>query len=394
MFRQYVSSFFSGFRRRDVAFSAIVAALVVALWFLPTGFEDRLPDGMEHVRGEVLSVDDSLVRQYGFIRDGVQVLEVRISEGTFKGTVVRAENRFMGKLELDKVFRPGDTALVDLTASGGRVAYAHASDHYRVTLELALLGAFALLLLLFGGFAGFQALLSFLFTALAVWKLVIPLFLKGWDPLLVSLAVVTALTAVIVFLVAGLGLKGFVAFCGATVGLVLTGALALAIAPPFRLHGAVRPFSETLLYSGFGFLDLTRIFLSGIFLASSGAVMDLAMELSAALREIAVHTPGIGATALFRSGILIGRSVIGTMTTTLLLAYSGSYVTMLMVFMGQGIPLVNVFNMNYTAAEFLHTLVGSFGLVLVAPLTAAVGAFAYSRDPLPEEESTPAHEMR
>ena len=156
----------------------------------------------------------------------------------------------------------------------------------------------------------------------------------------------------------------------------------------------MRPFSETLLYSGFGFLDLTRIFLSGIFLASSGAVMDLAMDLSSALREIAAHTPGIGAFALFRSGIRIGRSVIGTMTTTLLLAYSGSYVTMLMVFMGQGIPLVNVLNMNYTAAEFLHTVVGSFGLVLVAPLTAAVGAFAYSRAPQPQEESSPALPVR
>ena len=63
------------------------------------------------------------------------------------------------------------------------------------------------------------------------------------------------------------------------------------------------------------------------------------------------------------------------MTTTLLLAYSGSYLTMMMLFMGQGIPLVNIFSLNYVAAEILHTLVGSFGLVTVAPFTALAGSW-------------------
>jgi len=133
------------------------------------------------------------------------------------------------------------------------------------------------------------------------------------------------------------------------------------------------PFAETLLYAGYGHLDLTRIFMAGVFLASSGAVMDLAMDVAASMGEVVGKKPGISRSEAVWSGIRVGRAVVGTMTTTLLLAYSGGYVTLLMAFMAQGIPLGSTFNFIYVAAEVLKTLVGSFGLVTVAPFTAVVG---------------------
>jgi uncharacterized membrane protein len=141
----------------------------------------------------------------------------------------------------------------------------------------------------------------------------------------------------------------------------------------------VRPFAETLLYSGFYHLNLSRIFIAGIFLAAGGAVMDLAMDISASMREVLMKQPDISFWAHVSSGMRVGRAVIGTMTTTLLLAYSGGYTFMLMLFVAQGVPLTNVFNLNYVAAEVLNTLVGSFGLVTVAPFTALCGGFIYRR---------------
>lgn len=380
MVKKMTRWFFSGSKRKDFIFTLLVALLTTALFFVPTGFENRLPDNSEHVLAEVISVDDSNVLQFGLVKSGSQSLEVKILDGGFKGRVVEADNNLLGKMELDKIFRPGDRALVDISLEGNEITYVHASDHYRLSIEATLLAVFAILLLIFGGFTGFKALLSFMFSGMAIWKLLIPSFLRGNDPILVSLAIVTFLTAVIIFLVAGINKKGLVAFAGALMGLGLTCALALFFSGPFRLHGAVRPFSETLLYSGFPDLDLTRIFLAGIFLASSGAVMDLAMDIASALHEVKEHHPWIGRWKLLRSGMMVGRMVIGTMTTTLLLAYSGSYMTMLMVFMGQGIPMVNILNLNYVAAEILHTIVGSFGLVTVAPFTALIGAILYTRN--------------
>jgi uncharacterized membrane protein len=198
-----------------------------------------------------------------------------------------------------------------------------------------------------------------------------------------SLGIVTVLTGIILFLIAGLNRKGSVAFLGAFAGIVTTCVLSLVFGEAFDVHGAVRPFSETLLYSGYGHLNLTRIFLSGIFLASSGAVMDIAMDISASMNEIHEKNPDLSTKELIGSGLNVGRAVIGTMTTTLLLAYSGGYTALLMVFMAQGTPVKNIFNITYVSAEILHTLVGSFGLVMVAPFTAIIGGALYHRDRKP-----------
>lgn len=379
MLGKSINWFFQGSGKKDHLFTFFVLFLVTFLIMIPTGFEDRIQSNSEHVLGEVVKVDNSDVQQFGIVKSGTQVLEIRILEGRFEGKEISATNNLIGKMELDKIFTPGDKALMDLSIEGNRIIFANASDHYRLNVEIILISLFALLLILLGGFTGFKALLSFVFTALMIWKILLPQFLMGTDPIYLSLAVVTVLTGVIIFLVGGLNRKGFVAFLGSFMGLVLTCILSISFAGPFNIHGAVKPFAETLLYSGFAHLDLTRIFLAGIFVASSGAVMDLAMDISSAIHEIVEHHPQISTIDLFKSALTIGKTVIGTMTTTLLLAYSASYLTMLMVFMGQGIPMVNILNMNYVAAEMLHTIVGSFGLVTVAPFTALVGSVLYTR---------------
>ncbi|MDR0764587.1 MAG: YibE/F family protein [Synergistaceae bacterium] len=371
------SPFFHGAQRKDIVFSCVVLLLCVGLYFLPTGFEDRLPKDTEQAEGRVVAVDNSHMEQHGLVLSGSQGVEVELLGGKWKGQIIRTGNHFLGKMELDRVFAPGEHALMNIASSGGVITWAHTADHYRLRIELILLAVFSLFLLFYGGFFGFQAILSFFFTGLVLWKLTIPNLLKGVDPVFLNFTIVCVLSAVILFLVAGLNKKGVVAFLGAAIGLGITAFMTLCFTHPFRISGAVRPFSETLLYSGFTHLNLTRIFIAGVVLSASGAVMDLAMDISAAMSEIVRHNPEISRKELFISGNTIGRSVIGTMTTTLLLAYSGGYLVMLMLFMGQGIPNANILNMSYVAAEILHTIAGSFGLVLVAPVTTIAGTLLY-----------------
>jgi uncharacterized membrane protein len=369
-----LSAFFHSAKKKDVAFSGVVLLLCLALALVPTGFEDRQPPDTEQAEARIISVDNTRLEQHGLVLSGSQGIEAEILGGRWKGRVIRTGNHFLGKMELDRVFETGDRALLNISSTGDEITWAGTSDHYRLRIEFALMLAFTLFLLLYGGFFGFQAILSFLFTGLLLWKVMIPAMLRGLDPILLSFAVVCVLSAVILFLVAGLNRKGLVALLGAATGLGVTAILTVCLTGPFKVNGAVRPFSETLLYSGFTHLNLTRIFIAGVVLSASGAVMDLAMDISAAMSEIVRHRPGISRKELFMSGNTIGRSVIGTMTTTLLLAYSGGCLAMLMLFMGQGIPNGSILNMNYVAAEILHTLVGSFGLVLVAPITTVMGA--------------------
>jgi uncharacterized membrane protein len=355
--------------------------LSIILFFIPTGFERDDPKKSIRCRGEIISVDNSEIQQFGHLLKGSQTVTLTLLDGEFAGEKYEALNQLLGRLDRDKIFKPGDTALVVLSLNEhGRVIFVNPQGHYRIGGEIALLVAFVLFLVVFGRWTGVKAVLSFVFTILVIWKLLIPLILKGYDPILVSLLIVLSLNASIIFLVAGLTKMGAVAFLGGVLGIVSSCFLSIFFTRTLHLHGAILPFAETLLYSGFGHLNLTRIFIGAIFIASSGAIMDLSMDVASAMREVVSKKPEIGCGELIQSGFFVSRAVVGTMTTTLLFAYSGGYITLLMAFMAQNIPVPNSVNLIYVSAEIVKTLVGSFGLVLVAPFTSIVGGLIYSHD--------------
>ncbi len=122
----------------------------------------------------------------------------------------------------------------------GEIVYANVIDHYRLGSEALLFGLFVLMLVVFSGWTGVKAVLSFIFTGLCLWKLLIPLMLKGVSPVLLSLAIVTLLTFVTCILVGGFNRKGLVAFLGAFGGVVFTCLIAVLFADSFHLNGAVQ----------------------------------------------------------------------------------------------------------------------------------------------------------
>lgn len=365
-------------RRRDIILVAVFAIAALGLLLMPTDYDQRLPPNSLRCKGVVIEVDDSEIQQFGLIRQGEQYLTLRLASGPFEGEIVQGENRLMGRMDIDKVFKSGDEVLTVLSLTeDGEISNVNPQDIYRLDLELLLLGLFVVLLLAYGGWTGAKAILSFAFAGLIIWKVLVPGLLDGYDPVWLTLGLVTLLCGAIIFLVAGPTRRGLVAFLGAFLGVLTSCALALYFTDAFHLHGAVMPFAETLLYSGYAHLDLVRIYVAAVFLAASGAVMDLAMDVAASQYEVVCAKPDMTRWQVVRSGFAVGRAVVGTMTTTLLLAYSGGFITLFMAFMAQGIPLANFFNMIYVAAEVLKTLVGSFGLVTVAPFTALMGGLLF-----------------
>ena len=265
--------------------------------------------------------------------------------------------------------------MVVVSYTGDEILSVTMIDHYRINKEVLLAGIFAVFLVLFAGRTGVRAILSFVLTILMLWKVLVPLYLKGVDPILIGLAVALILTLLIIALVYGFDRRCASAVSGAFLGVLVTCVLGILFTDLFQIHGAVMSYSESLLYSGYQDLNLTKIFMAAIFIGSSGAVMDLAVDITSAVNEVVEKRPDISRWEAVRSGINVGRAAMGTMTTTLLLAYSGGYVALLMVFMAQGTPIYNILNYKYVASELIHTIVGSFGLVTVAPLTALTSGF-------------------
>ncbi|MBN2512042.1 MAG: YibE/F family protein [Sedimentisphaerales bacterium] len=371
--------------------SVIVILLTLcclALYWIPTGHEGSRQTNTTIARGKVLSVKDEVIHTAMIIKTGTQLLQMEIMEGQWKGLQMEATNLLTGKLEVDEYYVVADEALVEFSVNPqGEILAGYVRGHYRLHYELVLAIVFSVLLLVTAGWTGVKALLSFVFSVLMIWKCMVPLFLRGgisiggrlWviDPVILGLIVVAILTAAISFLVGGVSRKGLTTLLGSFLGLLLTGMLAIYYTKCFKIHGAVQPFSEMLLYSGHPHVDLTRIFIASVFIASSGAVMDLSMDVAAAMDEIKMKNPDMCMKEHMESGLRVGRAVIGTMTTTLFLAYSGGYIFLLMYLMSMQIPGPIFLNKTIIAAEILNTLVGSLGLVTVAPITAITGGIIY-----------------
>ena len=376
--KQYLS-------RRSVRYHAPVVVCLLAiliLLLLPTGFEGALVyQEAERCTARVLSVDDSAIIDTGLVRSGEQRCQLEILDGMFQGQTVSGVNMLNGSLEQDKVFQPGDKALVVVSHDGDTITNVTMSDHYRLSWELVMAIGFAIFLILFAGPTGVRAIASFVLTVLTLWKVLVPLYLKGYNPIWIGLAITLFLTVLIIALVYGFDRRCWAAVSGSFLGILVTCVLGVLFTDLFQIHGAVMSYSESLLYSGYQDLNLTQIFMASIFIGASGAIMDLSVDITSAVYEVVEKRPDLTWWEATRSGMNVGRAAMGTMTTTLLFAYSGGYVALLMVFMAQGTPLENILNYKYVAAELIHTVIGSFGLVTVAPFTAlCAGVFLTRRE--------------
>ena len=362
----------------------VCLAAVILLLLLPTGYEGALLyQEAERCSARVVEVDNSTIIDTGLVRSGEQRCTLEVLDGMFKGRTVEGVNMLNGSLEQDKLFVPGDKALVVISYDGDEVLSVTMTDHDRSTGELVLAALFILLLVACAGRTGVRAVLSFVVTVLCLWKILVPLYLKGYNPIWVGLLVTLLLTVLIIALVYGFDRRCLAAVSGSFLGVLVTCVLGLVFTDLFKIHGAVMAYSESLLYSGYQDLSLTQIFMAAIFIGASGAIMDLSVDITSAVYEVVEKRPDLSWREAAKSGMNVGRSAMGTMTTTLLFAYSGGYIALLMVFMAQGTPVEHILNYKYVASELIHTVVGSIGLVTVAPFTAFCAGFLLTRAHFP-----------
>ena len=363
--------------------STFFGCLIISIILLaiPTGFEGALQfRDAEKCRVLVEEVDNSKLIDTGLIRTGQQVCSVKILSGKFKGQLTEGWNMLGGSLSQDKLFRPGDIvqAIVHYeTSESGTVFYSvNLIDYYRLKVEFILAVAFAVFLISFAGMTGIRSVFSFVITILVLWKILVPFYLKGFNPIMTGIVVVAIMTFIILALVYGFDKRLVSAFSGSMTGILFAAILSFVFTKKFHIHGAVMANSESLLYSGFQNLNLTQIFMASVFIGASGSVMDLSVDITSAVNEVVTtaRKKGVPVTKreAVKSGMAVARAAMGTMTTTLLLAYSGTCIALLMVFMAQGTPVYNILNNNVVSAEIINTIAGSFGLAMTAPVTALI----------------------
>ena len=210
-------------RLKKYSVSIIAVLLIVILIALPTGYEDAvIYQGTDKVKAKVLSTDESAVRSSGLIQSGEQYCEVELLEGKFKGDETRAVNMLSGSLESDKIFEEGDVAHVVVSYNDDGITSVTMNDHYRIDKELILAGIFILFLILFAGGTGLRAVCSFAITILTIWKILVPAYLGGANPIWCGILITAFLTLLIIFFVYGFDMKTLAACGGAFLGVLVT----------------------------------------------------------------------------------------------------------------------------------------------------------------------------
>ncbi|GLI56308.1 membrane protein [Propionigenium maris DSM 9537] len=353
----------------------VLLLFLISLGFLGSSFLEGLRSEREMVV-RVVEVDNSRLINRGTSSVGTQ--QVRVEGGS--GKTFWCVNFVNGDKEIDEIYEVGERVVVGVKSSDGEVLEGRVLSAYRLPYLKVLFLIFSGALLLYSGGMGIRSLISFFASIYLLCRYMVPHILRGGSPFYTTILTLVLLTSVIIFSVGGVGRRGVAAFSGTVVGLGISIALTSLFSSYLKLDGFTMPMSQSLLASGNFSLNFREIFYSSIILSASGAAMDIAMDMAASLEEIKEANPSLTPRELLRSSFNIGNAVVGTMSTTLLLAYTGGNITMMMFLLDRGVSIYAILNGKFMAAEIMRTLIGTTSLIIVAPTTAvlSIGIYDFS----------------
>lgn len=311
--------------------------------------------------------------------------EARISEGEWKNETVDALQNLSPFLPTDfKEVEAGDYVMLvrtEMDGEDGPYAQWDFAEYVRIDALIWLGVVFALFLIVFGRTKGFNTLIALVFTCLAVFAVFVPAILAGYNIYLWTLIICVYIVTSTLLLVHGANMLSLSAALGCLGGVACTGIITFIMDFIIKLTGYTDEHSVYLTYlNPAAPIDLKAVVFGAILVGAVGAVMDVAMDISASLREIRAKVPDISCKELTKSGITIGRDIIGTMSNTLILAYIGSSLCVVLLLVAYHYnSLAYLFNREMIVVEILQALVGSFGILLTIPLTSLIAGFLYTR---------------
>jgi len=318
--------------------------------------------------------------------DASQRVTLRIFSGEYKDKLISIDHLTSSMMGGGMVLKAGDKVILyvdedpSLAESSDGSTVFHIADYVRDTTIFWLAFFYALLLVVVGGMKGIKSLISLLITIGLIFLVLFPLTLKGFDPLLVAVLVSAAISFIVFRIIGGKSIKSLSAAIGTVFGVAIAGIIAFVIGNMVHLTGLSSEESRILLYSMDLKINFQGLLFASILIGALGAVMDIGMSIASAIDEIRKVHPEANFKNLFNAGMNVGRDVMGTMSNTLILAYTGSALPLLLLLIANNMALSKIINMEMIAVEIIRALAGSIGLVLCIPITALVSALMYSKN--------------
>ncbi len=332
-------------------------------------------DGQTFEKGVVTEIiRDNL--QYDGSRVGEQLVRVEMKTGARAGQTLEMTS------SSGYLFGAGCTegmkVIVMQSVSGdSTVASVYAQD--RETVIYVFAGLYLLVLCLVGGKQGVKGALGLVFTFFCILFVYLPLVYRGHSPFWVSVFICTITTVVTMYLIGGPTMKTLVATGGTVAGVCIAGLAATAFSSASGITGwNVSDIESLLTLWNTNGIQVGGLLFSGLLISSLGATMDVAMSIGSAISEIHAQTPDISRRELFRAGMRVGRDMMGTDSNTLILAFAGGSISMLVLDYAYDLPYLQIINSNNIGIAIMQGLAGSFGIVLSVPVTVLLAVFLYT----------------
>lgn len=349
----------------------------------------------------ILSMFLLLYYVFGSTHDGIYAIakvksiqeikteEVETNEKTFKIELDFLTGPYAGKTMNAEHFEiPGSVYNLDLQKGETILAIAEKQDdqlligvdeHFKSRWLMFLSMIIILVIAAIAGISGVKAMLGLFSTLIIIFVVMARLLLQGVSPIPLVIGCSFAIIAINILIIAGRTRKGLIAGIGTLSGVILSGLFGWLATELLKLNGYSGDES-TYLQILSSSIDLRGIMIGGIIIGSLGAVMDVAISIASALLEISIANPSYSRKKLFESGMNIGRDTIGSMVNTLILAYTGASLTLILLFVIQkeDFPLIKIMNMEFICTEVVRSLAGLFGMVLAIPITALVASIVYT----------------
>ena len=332
---------------------------------------------VEYFVGKILNIEDtnqSTVDMYS--HSETKIVEVEIEKGKLKGKTVQAILSIFKETEEASDYKEGDSVIIFRDKNQMDDNYV-IMDHYRMTWVYYLAGFFIIILFLVGGKSGFKSLFTLLISVFMI-IIMLPLIAKGYNPILITLiaSIINAILSILI--IAGFTKKSLASILATITGLAISFALAMVIGEKTYITGLSSDSSTMLLFLD-NPISPKEIVFASIILGSLGAVMDVTVSIASAIEEIHKANQSVKLLDLYKSGMNVGRDIMGTMSNTLILAYFSSFLPVAILVFLNNSKMPFFYNMDMFVTEMVRILAGTIGLILVIPFTCIISALIYKK---------------
>lgn len=373
--------------------AAVVVLLLGALGWLVLELNKPLPNsnvnylsdyGYYKARVTAILYDDAEVDNENAEgrRVGTQELEVQFINGPHKGETAKVNNYLTALGNIDA--KVGMTVVLRYTDYGNGNISVLMYNYDRTGVLVGITVLFMALMIITGGKKGVLSLVGLLFTLLCLWFVLIPLMMRGYDMLLVTVAVASIAATASLLLLNGFTSKAFAAILSCVMGVTVAGLCTWLVGVITPLNGLNMEEAERLIFHATEHgMKISGLLVCGVLISSLGAIMDVAMSIASAVYELRELNPELSVSRLFTSGMNIGKDTMGTMSNTLILALIGSSLNTFILTHAYEIPFSQLLNTDFIVIELVQGIAGAIGIVLTVPFVAFISAQMMIRRKVP-----------